>query len=409
MIGDNNDKEAKKLKKELDEYRDALLKMVDKRDIGIINSINATIDTKAPKMEGGKTESWESEHFEHLPLIAVTTIMSNLQNNVRNAESEVTKYLYNQIEASSFKFNKLEPTVIPNSNYIIKGNEYNAEVFIAAFDTTQKPTIFYGTPESFTTADGKLDWRIAGGSRDSLPILNGKGLYKKLVSSAAGTVKWGGIIQLKNTDGSLTRKPFKAEYQVAEASSVVSPTKMNVFYMGVDNPVDISIAGVPNDRVTATINNGTITREKDSWIVRVTKGPEAVIQVGALMDKTSKVPKMMDKKTFRVKKIPDPSAQVAGQSTGSVTKNLLLAQYGVFAELKDFDFDAKFAVKGFEMSATIKGFVQKSASSTNGFTAAQKAIIANLNVGDEILFSNITAIGPDKAPRDLNAIQLKIK
>lgn len=36
--------------------------------------------------------------------------------------------------------------------------------------------------------------------------------------------------------------PFKHSYTVSESSVAVSPTKMNVFYLGVDNPVDISKA-----------------------------------------------------------------------------------------------------------------------------------------------------------------------
>ena len=38
------------------------------------------------------------------------------------------------------------------------------------------------------------------------------------------------------------RKEF--EYEVGERSVAISASKMNVFYMGVDNPVEISAAGV---------------------------------------------------------------------------------------------------------------------------------------------------------------------
>ena len=33
------------------------------------------------------------------------------------------------------------------------------------------------------------------------------------------------------------------EYQVAKPMAVVSPTKMNVFYRGVPNPIDVSVPG----------------------------------------------------------------------------------------------------------------------------------------------------------------------
>jgi hypothetical protein len=51
-----------------------------------------------------------------------------MQNNVRNAETDILRYLYSEIYAGAFKFNKLEAIVIPNSNYIVRGNNYEAKV-----------------------------------------------------------------------------------------------------------------------------------------------------------------------------------------------------------------------------------------------------------------------------------------
>ena len=36
---------------------------------------------------------------------------------------------------------------------------------------------------------------------------------------------------------------------VAEPALVISPTQMNVFYRGLDNPVAISVPGVPQDKI----------------------------------------------------------------------------------------------------------------------------------------------------------------
>jgi hypothetical protein len=83
-----------------------------------------------------------------MPMIASITLMSGMQADVRNAEADVITYLVNQIDAGSFMFNALEATVIPRSNYIFRGNEFEASVFIAAFDTTQAPEILIGRYES---------------------------------------------------------------------------------------------------------------------------------------------------------------------------------------------------------------------------------------------------------------------
>jgi gliding motility-associated protein GldM len=93
--------------------------------------------------------------FQTLPLVAVITILSELQLNVRNAETEVLNSLYTQIDASSFKFNKLTAIVIPNSNYVTVGSDYEAKVFISATDTTQSPEITVGGAKIPVDESGK--------------------------------------------------------------------------------------------------------------------------------------------------------------------------------------------------------------------------------------------------------------
>lgn len=385
MVGSDNKGEAKKLKAKIDLFRKHLLSMVDKKDSGVINTIEKNLETKDPPATEGENHTWESEHFEHLPLIAVTTIMSKMQSDVRNAESEITRYLYNKIESGSFKFNKLEPTIIANSNYVIKGNEYKAEVFLGAFDTTQTPNI---------VVDGK-----------TLPVQNGRGVYT-VPGGSPGIRKWGGIIQMKATDGTVIEKPFKAEYQVAEATAVISPTKMNVFYLGVDNPVSISVASVPADKIFPSISNGSIRKVGNSYIVNPRQVGTAVVTVTAEIDGKKRPMGTMD---FKVKEIPPPIPKVANRKFGSIDKNTLLAQIVVLADLENFDFDAKFIVTEFTVSAVIGGFTQDVTVKSNKITEAQKNIIRNAQKGSRVIFTGIKAVGPDGKSRDLNDVVFKIQ
>ncbi len=407
MVGDNNNGKGKELKAKFVEFRETLIKYVEKDEL-LKKTIENALETSDATLDGGIKETWESKHFEHLPLIAVTTIMTNLQSDIRNVESDVVKYLLNQVDAGSFKFNKLEPVVIVNSDYVLKGGEYKAEIFMAAFDTTQNPTIYTGQVQEIKLADGSFDYQIVGGNRDSLPIdpITKKGIYKRSAGSV-GSVKWGGIIQLKATDGSIIRKPFKREYLVAESGAVISPTKMNVFYIGVDNPVSISVPGVGSDKITAFNTNGLIRKEGTGWIVNPKNVGTATLTVNAKIDGKDKAVGNM---LFRVKTIPDPVAKVAGKKGGGLDKNILLAQSIVQADLEGFDFDAKFTVTEFTVSATIKSFSQDvAAKGTSRISEKQKDIIRNLNRGDRVYFQDIKAIGPDGKPRELNTVYFKIQ
>ena len=73
------------------------------------------------------------------------------------------------------------------------------------------------------------------GNYDSIPVVSGKGKYA-VKASSEGYKKWGGLISMK-TDAGTKLYPFDGEYQVARASLVVSPTKMNVFYILASHPL----------------------------------------------------------------------------------------------------------------------------------------------------------------------------
>lgn len=407
MVGDNNNGEGKVLKGKIIAFREHLLAMVDKKDVSVINSINKNLNTDTPPAVEGETPSWESEHFEHWPLIAVNTILSKMQSDVRNAEAEITRYLYNNIEAGSFKFNNLEATVIPNSNYIIRGNEYNARVFIAASDTTQDPVVKIGSYREIKDSRGKvIDYEMTG-SFQTLEAEKKKGyaVFKR-PGAGVGPVKWGGLVELKGTDGRVIRRPFQQEYIVAEPTAAISPTKMNVFYLGVDNPVSISVSGVPAEKITARISNGTIRKSGSSFVVIPGQVGTATISVSAEIDGNVRPMGTMD---FRVKTIPDPVAKVGGRKGGAIDKNTLAAQQVVMADLEGFDFDANFRVVSFTVSATIRNFLQEAASTTNKITDQQKTILKSINKGDKIYFQDIKAVGPDGKTRELSTVLFKVQ
>lgn len=333
---------------------------------------------------------WEAGSFEHLPLAAVLTMLSKTQTDVRNAEADILNFLYGQIDAGSWKFNKLEAIVNAKSNYVLVGSKYEAEVFIAASDSTTEPEIV-----------------LNGGTK--LAIKEGKGQYSQTPSSA-GFTKWGGVIKMESpVSGEILQFPFNAEFQAAESELVVSPTKMNVFYIGVDNPVSISVAGVPADKLMPSIEGGgSITKVKGSdYIVRVKQAGDAFVTVNAKFDDGST--KNMGKRKFRVKRVPDPVAKVAGLKGGEISKSLLMAQQGVKAELENFDFDLTFNIVGFTVSATVQGYEEEQKSNSAAFTAGQKDLMKKVGTGRKLYIEDIKARGPDGQVRDLSTISFKLK
>ncbi len=413
MIGAHDDKAAFELKAMLIEYREFLIKKV--RNPAVIESIESNLNTEDPTYKGEK-QKWEHHNFQALPLVAVITMLSKFQNDVKNAEAETLNYLYSQIDAGAFKFNRLLPTIIPKTNHVLRGNDYQAEVFIAATDTTQKPEVLIVNYDSTVTSNGSIQYRMVG-EVISIPIdERGRGIYTKKTSSL-GPKKWGGLIQLVSPlDGSKISFPFKSSYTVAQPNVVISPTAMNILYTGLDNPLDISVPGVPAERIRATSSNGTLKKGtviygnrtfRGTWVATPTSSrSNAIITVREQM--TDGRVQIHGGIEFRVKDPPPPVAKVAGLKEGTISKSNLLAQIGVVAEVEDFDFDVKYIVTSFDVEVNIRGYFSGEHSSNYRIVQKQKDMIQQLRRGNTVMFTNIRAVGPAGNQHKLPAVVLKI-
>lgn len=406
MIGANRDGKAYELRERIKSYKEYLLSLVDEDNIRVRHSLESNLGTEnPPPSKDGTERSWEVKYFESMPLAAVMPLMTKLQVDVRNSESEIIQYLLEQIDAGSLKVNKLEATVIPNSSYILRGNPYKAEVFLSALDTTSPPVVYVGQVDSFKLEDGSYDYKMVG-RFDSLDIVNGKGRYD-VMGSKIGETKWGGIIKVMGPDGNYIKKSFKQSFTVAEPNLVVSPEKMNVFYVGVDNPVKISVPGISGDKIDPSITNGKIRKVSDgSYIVNVVRPGNSLVAVTAIIDGQKKNMGTVD---FRVKPLPDPVVKVANKQGGKIEKNVLSAQAGVFAVMENFDFELEFKIIEFNVSTTDKGgYTIEKAAKGNKFTPEQTKMFNDLRRGQRVNIEEVKAVGPDGSVRNLPPIVFEI-
>jgi hypothetical protein len=304
--------------------RSFLLSIVPPINTKLRESITKSLDTDPPysekKIKKPEQKTWEYHKFGRTPLMGFLAIMSAQQLNIRNAESEVVNYLYSQISAGEVKFNEVQAVVIPTSNYIIKGNDYQADIYLAARDTTQDPIIWIaeGVKEPWvekTDENGnKYIDKKDGVTYTQLGIEQGKGkgVFKR-TGGSIGTKQWGGIIEITGPGGEAIRRPFSSEYLVAEGGVVVSPAKMNVFYTGVDNPVEISVAGVAQNKISADATNGSLISSGGMFIMRPKRPGNSMITVYAELDGKKR---NVGSKEFRVKPVPDPYATIGGKKGG---------------------------------------------------------------------------------------------
>ena len=393
----------------LESFRDYSLSLIE--DDFLKDAISETLSFEVEKVDVGAKKSdqtWLERNFFDMPLVAAVTLLSKVQTDVRNTESDVISYLKQEIDAGSLKFTSADAIQIANSNYVFLGDSFKADVFLAAKDTTQNPVIYVGDYE--LDEDGK--YKMVG-DYDSIPVVAGKGKFA-VKATSEGYKKWGGLISMK-TEAGTKIYPFNGEYQVAKTSLVVSPTKMNVFYIlasfplkdnALGNPIDVSVPGVPKDKLSVSCNNGTVKKVGGGWEVFPKKTGTAIINVTAEIDGKRK---NMGSLEYRVLRTPKPEPKFLGSSNNKIKKNKLLSNNAkIYAELKNFVFDIRYTITGFSVDVDQRGEKVSFLGDGNKITPEMKKSFENLQVGQSIYFTNIVCKGPDGAPKSLPTIKLTI-
>lgn len=190
--------------------------------------------------------------------------------------------------------------------------------------------------------------------------------------------------------------PFKSDYMVGESGFAISPTGMNVFYRGLDNPIEISVAGYPKEKVNSNIIGGArFATSGGQRVVRITNNTtrEATISVSVETDEGRKV---LGRKKFRVLNVPTPLAKFNGtKSQGPIYKSDLRTGY-VAASLGEsfFPFDVDFTVESFYFAYKVRGQKKRIKVNGNTLNASAKEALNGLGRGTQINFESIKVKGP---------------
>lgn len=381
-----------RLRRQINEFRDYVTTLIPDslRRAAVVEMLSTDAVTK--KGTVGEA-SWEEVNFDNMPAIASVTMLTKIQNDIRQAESEALTNLISNVDIGDVRVNELTAYVIPRSTMVMRGGTYSADIVLAAIDTTQRPAVYVGGN------------KLAGN------------LYE-FTAGATGTHEYTGYIEVPRPDGTLDRHPFASSYTVMEPMATISPTMMNVLYAGIDNPISISVPGVPMTAVQATMTNGTLTRSGDTWIARPGKvGTEAEISVQATMDGRSQNVGSMK---FRVRKLPDPSPFIAIrgddgnviQYKGSpkrISKAQLLKATGLGAAIDDDILNVSYNVVSFSM-VFFDSMGNMIPENSNGAAFSQRQIdkIKQLKPGKSFFISNVKASGPDGITRDISPMEVSL-
>ena len=371
----------------INSYRQRLLTMVTDEHQKKMIASNLTTDIPKDAVTMGK--NWQEYMFESMPAAAAVTLLSKLQSDVRYAEGEVLHTLVSNIDVKDIRVNALNAFVIPNSQTIVRGDKFSARIVMAAVDTTQVPQIFIG------------------GREVNLP----NGLYET-VTGRTGDFTLSGFIQMMNGNGELIKRDFEQKYTVVDPSATVSADLMNVLYAGYNNPLSVSVPGVPLNKVQATMSGGSLQPVGPGRYIARPSTVGQNVTTTVTSTNTGRA-QQMGQFTFRVRRLPDPTPYIAMKDEsgspvrykgGGLSKAQLMAVDGIGAAIDDGILDIAFKVQSFEtVFFDNMGNAVPMVSEGASFSARQKDTFRKLQRNKRFYITRVTAIGPDGISRKLNA------
>jgi gliding motility-associated protein GldM len=311
-------------------YRDgvsAAIKEVKEVDASIADDVVKTFNTDDVKNRDGVTEKWLNYNYEGVPLVASLTKLTQMQADIKTTESKVLSALLAGQQASELSFSNYEAIVVPDKTAFFSGESFTGRIVLGRFDATLKPT------------------KVMVNGKEQTDVKNGQ-IMLDFPAGNVGERDIEGVLEFKE-GGEIIPIPIKTSYTVIPRpnSAVISADKMNVVYRGVNNPMTISIPGVPAVNASAPGLRKVGGAGKYMMNVTTVRAREVNIKVsGKLANGTT----VSDSKKFRIKGIPRPVGTVRGED-GSIkmAKNALEIS-SIGAILPDFDFDIKLKVTGFK-------------------------------------------------------------
>ena len=361
--------EGEKLHAALEQYKKDVLAIDPDITKEFANSL--PINAEKPVSEAGNTnQSWTDAYFHMTPTIAALTILSKFQNDVKNTENKVASFCFKKIGDVKVVFDKFETMIGANSTYLMPGEQLELKAGLGAFNASVKPQVFINGTPATVGDNGVAEIKMPAG---------GSGAHKVNVDIKYPDPSTG---EMKSIS-----KVF--DYTVGQPSGVaVMADKMNVLYVGVDNPLTIT-AGAGSEKVSAVSSNGAVTKGSGSkYIAKPSTPGEANIDVRVDGKSVGKV-------MFRVKSIPPPAAFVGNLSPGQVSAAQFKAMGGVRAVLENSDFDFQFDVLSYTVADLSAPDYNPVANNGARWVGNAAAVISNLKPGKAVYIDAIKARGPD--------------
>ncbi len=355
-------------------FRDGVVNLLEneKGMAPVVADIKKKFSTSPVENRDGKTIDWIDYNYKGFPLVASLTKMTQLQSDIKTVGSEVLSKMMQGTLSSEVSMTNYTTLLESSKSAYFNGEAFDGQIVLGRKDASTRPN----------KVELTLDGRTL--TEDQYLIEDGKVKLKINAGSVGEHKVEGKLIFIQ--DGETVEVPVNSTFATVSKpnSATISADKMNVVYRGVKNPMTISFAGIPDNKVNASAQGlNKIGGTKYVMDVTGVSGREVTINVsGKLPDGQS----VNDKATFRIKDLPRPTGTIRGEDGDVKMQRNSLSISTVGARFDDFDFELPLSVTGFKFKVPGQPTIQVSGSKLD---SRAKQALTRARRGDNVQIFDI--------------------
>ena len=388
--GDGYSAKGNEIVKKINDFNKSIRSILgDGKDatfVPFLQNFDKDFNTGDVKDGEGVTKKYLDYHFKGFPAIASVSKLSAMQNDVRKAENAIYDLLLGNTMEAALSMKNYKAFVMMDKSAFFQGEQVTGRVVLGRYDASTVPTAVSVNGASTSIDNGTATFKMAAGSVGEKD-LTGKFTFMENGKPVPIDIKGNYVV---------VPKPNQA---------IVSADKMNVVYRGIDNPISVSVPGIPASDVTANAPGMRSSGKPGQYMLKPGQGKEVTINV------TAKLPNgggtFSSKQTYRIKGIPAPSGRVRGESSAKGPKSNLEV-CTISAVLDDFDFPVTINVTQFNIKVPGQPtvVVQGSRMNAQAISAIKKA-----GRGDVVTISEIKVkyVGIDQPAKNVSPCTFEIQ
>ncbi|PKA82468.1 protein involved in gliding motility GldM [Ulvibacter sp. MAR_2010_11] len=371
--GDKLKPDGQKFIDNINKYRTEMLAVLGDDYPDLKSSIEANFSTTPVANRDGKKIDWINYNFEGFPLVASKTKLTQIQSDVKTTKSELLGKMLAGQQADALALKNYESFMTVKKTAFYPGETFDGSIILGRVDPNTVPK-----REELTLDGRKLvrgtDYDIAGGR-----------IVMKIGAGSPGDHKIEGMLYY-GEEGEETEVKVETGFATIALpnSAVIAADKMNVVYRGVDNPMTVSIPGIPDNKVRAS-GTGLSPVGGSKYVMRPGSGRTVNITASGTLPDGKPVSSSSE---FRIKDIPPPLGAIRGETGIVRMQRQGLEISTISAVLPDFDFDVKLNVTGFSFKVSGQPTVRVNGTRLDG--AAQGAL-RRAGRGDAVQIFDINA------------------